>query len=136
MNQERRDFLKKAGAFCGLAMIPAVLQNCSQNIPQPANQNFTLDLTDPANAALNNVGGFIYKNNLVIIRTSSTNFEAISDICTHAGCQVQYYSSQKEFYCPCHGGVYDINGKVVGGPPPAPLQKYNTSLSGNELTIS
>jgi Rieske Fe-S protein len=29
-----------------------------------------------------------------------------------------------EFLCPCHGGIYDINGGYVGGPPPRDMYAY------------
>jgi Rieske Fe-S protein len=46
---------------------------------------------------------------------------AMSATCSHLGCQVHWDAKSKHFRCPCHGGVYDASGKVLGGPPPRPL---------------
>lgn len=48
---------------------------------------------------------------------------AFSAVCSHLGCVVDWDSKQEQFLCPCHGGRYDINGNVIGGPPPAPLTR-------------
>jgi Rieske Fe-S protein len=46
---------------------------------------------------------------------------ALSATCTHLGCQVRWDSEGKKFRCPCHGGAYDAQGRVIEGPPPRPL---------------
>lgn len=46
---------------------------------------------------------------------------ALSATCTHLGCRVAFDAEAGRFACPCHGGFYDAQGQVVGGPPPAPL---------------
>ncbi len=43
-------------------------------------------------------------------------------LCTHLGCIPSYKASTQEFICACHGGIFDINGINVFGPPPAPLE--------------
>jgi Rieske Fe-S protein len=46
---------------------------------------------------------------------------ALSATCTHLGCRVRWDAGGKKFKCPCHGGTYSADGKVLGGPPPRPL---------------
>lgn len=60
-------------------------------------------------------------------------FIAISDRCAHAGCPVRWVSASERFACPCHGGVYDILGRRVGGPPPRPLDRFYTRVSATGL---
>ena len=48
----------------------------------------------------------------------------LSNHCTHLGCPVRWIEEKGEILCPCHGGFYDINGKVTGGPPPRDLYAY------------
>ncbi len=45
----------------------------------------------------------------------------LSATCSHLGCLVNYNKERGEFICPCHGGRYDLSGKNIAGPPPAPL---------------
>lgn len=135
---ERKDFLKKTMALCGLALIPAAgIESCSkQSFSGPSNVNFTLDLTSASNATLNTVGGYIVINGVIVIRYSITVFDALSATCTHQGCALGYDGSSLKILCPCHGGMYDPStGNVLSGPPPAALTRYNVTKNGNVLTI-
>ena len=60
---------------------------------------------------------------------------ALSLICTHLGCIVSWHPEEKHLICPCHGGVYDINGAVLGGPPPRPLPSYEVKQSGDTVVV-
>ncbi len=134
---DRIEFIKKSALFCGAIMVGgALIESCQKNNPAPAPVNFSINLTDPAYAALKTVGGFIEYSNAIVIRTGASTYVALSDICTHSGCTVSYYSNQNQIVCPCHGGTFDINGNVVSGPPPSALAKYNVSVNGNTLTVS
>ena len=53
---------------------------------------------------------------------------AISTRCAHLGCPVRWVPASERFICPCHGGVYDLQGVRVGGPPPRPLDRFFTRL--------
>jgi cytochrome b6-f complex iron-sulfur subunit len=46
-----------------------------------------------------------------------------SATCSHLGCLVNYHRDKREFVCPCHGGRYDLAGRNIAGPPPAPLAR-------------
>jgi len=45
------------------------------------------------------------------------DFIALSSVCPHLGCQVHFEAPKNRFYCPCHNGTFDPNGKATGGPP-------------------
>ena len=60
---------------------------------------------------------------------------AISTRCAHLGCPVRFVRAAGNFICPCHGGVYDFEGKVIGGPPVRPLDRFQTRVSGDTLEI-
>jgi Rieske Fe-S protein len=62
-------------------------------------------------------------------------FIAISTRCMHLGCPVRYIDAAKRFVCPCHGGVYDFVGKVVGGPPVRPLDRFYTRLRDGQVEV-
>jgi cytochrome b6-f complex iron-sulfur subunit len=47
---------------------------------------------------------------------------ALDSTCTHLGCRTRFNRESGRIVCPCHGGLYDAAGNVVGGPPPSPLQ--------------
>ena len=48
----------------------------------------------------------------------------------HLGCPVRFVEAAERFICPCHGGVYDFDGKVDGGPPVRPLDRFYTAVRG------
>jgi menaquinol-cytochrome c reductase iron-sulfur subunit len=54
---------------------------------------------------------------------------ALSSRCMHLGCPVRFVAAAERFICPCHGGVYDFRGMVVGGPPVRPLDRFYTRLN-------
>ena len=58
-----------------------------------------------------------------------TSYIAISTRCAHLGCPVRFVAAAGNFICPCHGGVYDFEGKVIGGPPVRPLDRFQTRVT-------
>jgi Rieske Fe-S protein len=60
---------------------------------------------------------------------------AISTRCMHLGCPVSYKPAAQRFICPCHGGVYDFEGKVSGGPPVRPLDRFYTRVVNNRVQV-
>jgi Rieske Fe-S protein len=60
-----------------------------------------------------------------------SRYIAISSRCAHLGCPVRWVDAAERFICPCHGGVYDLLGRRVGGPPVRPLDRFYTRVNGN-----
>jgi cytochrome b6-f complex iron-sulfur subunit len=71
----------------------------------------------------------------VIVIHIPQGFRAFSAICTHLGCIVAWDGSGKQIVCPCHGGFFDLNGKVVAGPPPRPLPQYGVAVVNGEVMV-
>lgn len=53
-----------------------------------------------------------------------SKLNVLSSSCAHLGCPVRWVPDQELYLCPCHGGLYDINGGWVGGPPPRGMYRY------------
>jgi menaquinol-cytochrome c reductase iron-sulfur subunit len=65
-----------------------------------------------------------------------TPYIAISTRCAHLGCPVRWVDAAERFICPCHGGVYDLLGRRVGGPPVRPLDRFYTRVNAkNEVEL-
>jgi Rieske Fe-S protein len=62
-------------------------------------------------------------------------FIAISTRCMHLGCPVRYIDAAKRFVCPCHGGVYNFEGGVDGGPPVRPLDRFYTRVRNGQVEV-
>jgi Rieske Fe-S protein len=54
---------------------------------------------------------------------------ALTTRCAHLGCPVRYVDAAQRFICPCHGGVYDFQGRRIGGPPVRPLDRFYTRIT-------
>lgn len=58
----------------------------------------------------------------IIVRRDETHVHALAATCTHSNvCLVEYDRERHRLVCPCHRGVFDLQGNVVDGPPPRPL---------------
>jgi cytochrome b6-f complex iron-sulfur subunit len=62
---------------------------------------------------------------------TAADFIALSDICPHLGCRVQWQPHRNRFFCPCHNGVVNPQGKATEGPPADAGQ----SLAGYPLEV-
>ncbi|HAL10148.1 MULTISPECIES: ubiquinol-cytochrome c reductase iron-sulfur subunit [Mammaliicoccus] len=64
---------------------------------------------------------------------------ALSPVCKHLGCTVTWNgddSNPNQFYCPCHNGRYEKNGKNIPGTPPlAPLDQYEVKVKDGIIQI-
>jgi len=72
----------------------------------------------------------------LLVRVSDTEWKAFSAVCTHLNCTVQYRDSTQQIWCACHNGTYDMNGRVVSGPPPNPLEEYAVNIRSDEVVVS
>lgn len=61
---------------------------------------------------------------VIVLQLPDQELLAFSAICTHEGCTVTYQPGQSILWCPCHDARFDLNGRVLSGPPPRPLPKY------------
>lgn len=52
----------------------------------------------------------------------------LSSFCTHLGCPTFWDKENREIICPCHGGLYNNLGQVIGGPPPRDLPRLNYKI--------
>jgi len=66
-------------------------------------------------------------------RGAEGNYLVFDNHCTHLGCPYHWEASEHKFICPCHGGQFDATGKVLGGPPPRPLDRYETKVENGTL---
>jgi Rieske Fe-S protein len=82
---------------------------------------------------------YIRKRNPAIDKEKAdqyNQFVAISTRCMHLGCPVRFVEAAARFICPCHGGVYGFDGKVDGGPPVRPLDRFYTQVrNGNQVWL-
>jgi Rieske Fe-S protein len=71
----------------------------------------------------------------LLIFTANGEYRAMSAVCTHLNCTVQYRADVQQVWCACHNGFYDLNGRNIAGPPPRPLDLYQVAVSGGEIVV-
>lgn len=147
---ERKDFIEKVGLSAASILIFGCMQGCSKSEsdpaypPPPANNNnppkaidFTIDISVSPYASLSTSGGFYVDRtkNIIIARTLTNEFLAVSSLCTHQQVTLEFQASSNRFYCSGHGSAFSTKGAVLVGPAATSLKEYKTTLTGNSLRI-
>ena len=136
---DRKEFLSLLGFGSASAALASCLGGCSKNVSSattaPSGVDFTLDLSQAANAALLTNGGYVYNSGVIVARTMTSAYIAVQQVCTHETVTITYQGNNKRFYCDGHGATFSESGSVLGGPAPRALQTYNTSLTANSLRV-
>ncbi len=144
----RRDFIKlttaAVGTFIGAVVgLPAIaylidpaLKVTKSNawIPLGKLETFEIGKPTPVSFTRSTVNGWektVTSYGVYVIRKTDTNFLVLSSKCTHLGCTVSWKADRQEYVCPCHDAQFSLDGKVLGGPPPRPLD----SFSGDRLRV-
>ena len=138
----RPEFLSLLGLGAGAALT-GCLSGCQKDDPAPpASVDFTVDLTDPANAALGAAGGFVYRgpnNGIIVARTASATYLAAASRCTHQQTTLEFRSGSTRFHCPNHNAEFAADGTVARPPDSGAatnLKTYAVALTGNTLRIT
>lgn len=72
----------------------------------------------------------------LLVRLASGEYKAFSASCPHLNCTVQYRGDLSQIWCACHNGHFNLNGEVLSGPPPAPLERFEVAVRGDEIVVS
>lgn len=141
----RRDFIKlatfTAGGIIGtvvgipgiIYLIDPALEGGSKDvwIPLGPVENFEIGKPALVRFVRSKVNGWEKTSNsygVYVLRKSDTEIVVYSNVFTHLGCRVNWQDEKKAFVCPCHDAAFDIEGNVLGGPPPRPLDRYDGAL--------
>lgn len=137
----RRDFIKLAsaavGAIIGAAIgLPAIaylidpaLKAGGKDawVPLGPLENFEIGKPSPVTFVRTKVNGWEKTANsygVFVLRKSGDEVMVLSNRCTHLSCRVNWNEPQQAYICPCHDAAFGLEGEVLGGPPPRPLDRY------------
>jgi cytochrome b6-f complex iron-sulfur subunit len=141
----RRELLHRLGvAAVGALVVAAGCSEPGSSMPTATTSGCgtgaCIDLGDAANKPLASVGGAMLVDmagdTVMVVRISGTQAVAVSAICTHAGCSMDYSASQQLLDCPCHGSQFATDGSVLRGPAIRPLRVYAATLANNTITVT
>ena len=70
----------------------------------------------------------------ILFKTKDEKVYALSRICTHEGCSVDFDLAQNKLICPCHGATYEaLDGNIISGPTQKSLKKINVKIDGDNV---
>ena len=72
---------------------------------------------------------------VIVFRDGTGKLRALEARCTHEGCTVQYVPGESLIWCACHNGRFDVEGRVLSGPPPRPLPSYTVKQDEQGATF-
>jgi menaquinol-cytochrome c reductase iron-sulfur subunit len=75
------------------------------------------------------------KSTAWVVKLSASQLVAFGPQCTHLGCAYHWDDNRGEFLCPCHTSIFAIDGAVVSGPAPRPLDRYDTRMADGRLLL-
>jgi menaquinol-cytochrome c reductase iron-sulfur subunit len=75
------------------------------------------------------------KSTAWVVKQADNSIVAFGPQCTHLGCAYHWEEGKNEFLCPCHSSLFAIDGRVVSGPAPRPLDRYEVKIEGARLLI-
>jgi len=141
----RREVLQGLGvAAIGTLVVAAGCGQPGSSLPTATSSSCSggecIDLTDASNQQLTSAGGAMLvdapSDTIMVVRISDTQFVALSAICTHAGCPMDYVPAQQLIDCACHGSQFSTDGKVLRGPAIRALRVYSVTIANQLLTIT
>jgi menaquinol-cytochrome c reductase iron-sulfur subunit len=75
------------------------------------------------------------KSTAWVVKRPDNSIVAYGPQCTHLGCAYHWEAEKKDFLCPCHTSVFAMDGTVISGPAPRPLDRYETRIEGQKLLL-
>jgi len=75
------------------------------------------------------------KTSAWVVKNSESQITAFKPQCPHLGCGYHWNAQNKEFLCPCHASTFSVEGDVLTGPAPRPLDRYETKIAGEKLLL-
>jgi cytochrome b6-f complex iron-sulfur subunit len=137
----RRDLLNLSLASTGVLTAAALLAPLGFYLAAPPGERSPRGDVFVGMAEAIPVGGararIVDGEELLIIRRGPSRFHALSAVCTHSEvCSVAWNPSRHQLVCPCHRGVFDLDGNVVSGPPPRPLPRREVTVRNGRLHVS
>ncbi len=132
------------GAVVGIPIIgylvsPALrAQKSDAWIPLGPLENYPIDVPTAFNFTRTKVHGWertVSSYGVYVLRTAEDQAKVFSNVCTHLSCRVKWREDLGQYACPCHDGSFAKNGDVISGPPPRPLDQYETKVEDGKLFI-
>ena len=140
----RRAFLAAAAGAAGLCYTAALAYPVYRYLASPSEMALSaaavseVTLKDAQKLPKGSVLMFKFgPSPAMLIHHTDNSWVALTAVCTHLGCTVQYEPEADRIHCACHGGVYNAyTGANVSGPPPKPLKLFKVAVNDTGVEVS
>ena len=135
-SERRRRFLEKClGGLGGMGFLMAVYPVIRYVEPPPESEGTNRIEINLADLPPGTAKTVIYRGRPAVIVHASEGYIAFNAVCPHLGCIVKWTEQDQTLVCPCHGGKFDLKGKVLGGPVPSPLIPIAITVEADKLIV-
>lgn len=134
----RRAFLESTAATLGVAVLGGCGKDANAQLQAKA-QGTGFSLAGAQIPQAGEAVSFAFPDGRqgLLYHAKSGEKGAVSAVCTHQGCIVQWTNGnpQAPFACPCHQSKFALDGKVLGGPAKAPLAHFQATQNGGDIEL-
>lgn len=149
---KRRDFFYRASIGLSASYLPVALTACSTTkSSKETSEAETYIESETAKSNVPNEEGYLAigtdqelnengylidsQSNVIVFRDGSNNLSALSLLCTHQGCNVDWKKSSNSLACPCHGSEFAVDGEVINGPAQSPLATFEVKEENQSILV-
>ncbi len=125
--------------LAGAAILPTLRQRQPNWVNAGPVAGFVVGEPKPVQVAVAQRDGWIQQEEpkgMWVVRRGEADFTVFNGRCVHLGCAYNWLSERQQFLCPCHAGLYSIDGTVLGGPPPRPLDTLEWRVEQGNLMVA
>jgi Rieske Fe-S protein len=129
-----------AGVLATGSGLGALLEGCAPVAPVTVTLQLNVATMPPGVPvevpfSLTNASGAAFQASMWVIKGQDGTLTAYDPRCTHALCKYRWIADANKFKCNCHGGEFALDGTVLAGPPPKPLNKFTLKNTSGVVTV-
>jgi cytochrome b6-f complex iron-sulfur subunit len=134
----RRSFLVStltlSGALAGAGLASPIIRYAYPHVEQSPDPRVLIATTADLEPLADTIDFEYQETPCSLLQLENGDYSAVSRVCTHFGCIISWRDEEKDFFCPCHAGIFSPTGEVLGGPPPRPLATLRLEVNeGGEI---
>jgi Rieske Fe-S protein len=136
LDSTRRQFVQVCIAGCGTASAGAVCYPVVSFLGRPTRVETAQTVRVPLAELSEDQARYVDWQGLqVAVLYTGRQPKVFSASCSHLGCLVAWDSTKHVFHCPCHGAMFDDQGRPLSGPVSKPLASVPFQVIDGHVVI-
>ncbi|BAZ46751.1 Rieske [2Fe-2S] domain-containing protein [Chondrocystis sp. NIES-4102] len=135
---KRRNFINWVGLGLLASNFPVALAACSKSDTNTSNVNNQAKFVSLGSSEELQKNGYILnkESEIIVVKDNNNKISAVSSICTHRGCTVEWQKDSSTLFCPCHNAKFATDGQVVAEPAKVALPTYQVKEENGEILVA